>query len=83
MKYVVIASEEKAIKGFDAMGVEAHCVSSREEARTVFRNTLQSRGDGSGAGTVLVSEKVMGYIGDLVSEHRKKGIFPAVIVLDC
>ena len=83
MKYVLIASDEKAVKGFDAMGVEARYASSREEARSAFLCAAESRGDGAGAGTVLVSRGVMDYIGDLVSEHGKKGIFPAVIVLDC
>ena len=83
MKAVVIASDSRAVEGFGAMGVEALLVSSREEARTSFLSQLESRGDGSGTGTVLVAKSIYSYIEDLADEHRRRGILPDIMLLDC
>ena len=83
MKAVVIASDSRAVEGFGAMGVEALLVSSREEARSAFISQLESRGDGSGTGTVLVAKSIYSYIEDLADEHRRRGILPDIMLLDC
>ena len=83
MKVVVISSDSKAVEGFGAMGVEALLVSSRDEARKAFMAQLESRGDGSGTGTVLVASSIRDYIEDLIEEHGKRGILPDVMFLDC
>ncbi len=83
MKAVVIASDSRAVEGFGAMGVEALLVSSREEARSAFLSQLESRGDGFGTGTVLVAKSIYSYIEDLADEHRRRGILPDIMLLDC